>query len=371
VSADAVTAGFFDTPTIIVEEDRVLRLVQVVLDPHAPPDRVAAYADYMAHDLDLHVWCDELRVRLKGLYPADVRLVTTPEELRHELPAAHVVILESLNIGAPELDLAPRLRWVQTFGTSLNHVDQEACARRHVTVRTVRRRANTAVAEHTMMLMLALSRRLTLINGLVSPNRLAAAGLPPRSYDTRYTPGANFGRIPGLRALSGSTLGLLGFGEIGWEVAACARAFGMNVLYHRRSRLAPEAERKAQVTYSSFDELFARSDYVSIHVPSGPATRDLVDASALRRMKRGAFLINTSRASVVNREALLDALANGPIAAAALDVLYEEPLADDDPLLRCENVILTPHVAGGSRMNGLADMEEMLVGIAAHFRSDA
>lgn len=355
-------------PTVIVEEDRVLRLVQVVLDPHAPPDRVAAYADYMAHDVDLHVWCDALRVRLSGLYPADVRLVTTAEELRHELPAAHVAIVESLNIGAAELELAPRLRWVQTFGTSANHIDEDACAKRGVTVRTVRRRANRAVAEHTMMLMLALSRRLPLINGLVSPDRLAAAGFSPRSYDTRYTPGANFGRIPGLRALSGSTLGLLGFGEIGSEVAACGRAFGMNVLYHRRSRLAPQAEQKAQVTYSSFDELFARSDYLSIHVPSGPATRDLVDASALSRMKRGAFLINTSRAAVVNRQALLDALANGPMAAAGFDVLYEEPLADDDPLLRYENVILTPHVAGGSRMNGLSDMEDMLVGIAHAFQ---
>jgi phosphoglycerate dehydrogenase-like enzyme len=98
-------------------------------------------------------------------------------------------------------------------------------------------------------------------------------------------------------------------------------------------------------------------------VPSSAQTRDLVDAAALRRMKSGAFLINTSRAAIVNREALLDAVAGGHLGGVGLDVLYEEPAADDEPLLNYANVIVTPHLAGASRMNGLADLQDMLISI--------
>ena len=350
-------------PTLVVEEDRVLRLVQIVLDPGTPAERTSAYADYMAHDVDLIAWCDALRARIPGLYPAHVRLVTNADELQRELPSADVVIIESLELGARELAAARKLKWVQTFGAFALHIDERACRARNLPVHTVRRRTNKVVAEHTMMLMLALAKRLPLINGLITPGRLVAAGFGSRPYDTRHTPGANFARIPGLRALAGSILGLLGFGEIAREVAAMARPFGMELLYHKRARLTPEEEREAGVTYSSFEELFARSDYLSIHVPSSAETRDLVDAAALRRMKCGAFLVNTSRAAIVNQQALLDAIASGHLGGVGLDVLYEEPAANDEPLLRYQNVILTPHVAGASRMNGLADLQDMLIGI--------
>lgn len=350
-------------PTLIVEEDRVLRLVQIVLDPSTPAERTAAYVDYMAHDVDLIAWRDALRARIPGLYPADVRLVANADELQRELPSADVVIVESLDLGERELAAALKLKWVQTFGARAAHIDERACRARSLPVRTVRRRTNRVVAEHTMMLMLALAKRFPLINGLVTPERLVAAGFESRPYGTRHTPGANFGRIPGLRALADSTLGLLGFGEIARDVAAMARPFGMEILYHKRARLTPEEEREAGVTYSSFEKIFARSDYLSIHVPSSAETRDLVDAAALGRMKRGASLINTSRAAIVNRQALLDAVASGHLGGVGLDVLYEEPAANDEPLLRHQNVILTPHVAGASRMNGLADMQDMLIGI--------
>lgn len=350
-------------PTLVVEEDRTLRLVQIVLDPGTPAERTSAYADYMAHDVDLIAWRDALRARIPGLYPADVRLVTNADELQRELPSADVVIVESLELGARELAAAPKLKWVQTFGAFAPHIDELACRARSLPVHTVRRRTNRAVAEHTMMLMLALAKRLPLVNGLVTPERLAAAGFGSRPYDTRHAPGANFARIPGLRALAGSTLGILGFGEIAREVAAMARPFGMELHYHKRARLTPREEREAGVAYSSFEELFARADYLSIHVPFSAETRDLVDAAALRRMKRGAFLINTSRAAIVNQQALLDAVASGHLGGVGLDVLYEEPAANDEPLLRYDNVILTPHVAGASRMNGLADLQDMLIGI--------
>ncbi len=350
-------------PRVVVEEDRVLRVVQIVLDPSTPVERTTAYADYAAHDADLIAWRDALRDRIPGLYPAEVSLVTSADELHGALPAADVVIVESLEFGARELAAAPKLKWLQTFGAFAPHIDERACLARNLPVHTVRRRTNRVVAEHTIMLMLALAKRLPLINGLVTPERLITAGFESRPYNTRHTPGANFGRIPDLRTLAGATLGLLGFGEIAREVAVMARAFGMEMLYHKRTRLTAEDERSAGVTYCAFDALFARSDYLSVHVPSTSGTRDLVDETALARMKPGAFLINTSRAEIVNRQALLDAVTSGHLAGVGLDVLHDEPAAEDEPLLRYPNVIVTPHCAGASRVNGWADMEDMLIEI--------
>jgi phosphoglycerate dehydrogenase-like enzyme len=359
-------------PTIVVEEDRVLRLVQVILDPQAPRERCDGFADYMAHDVpDFAGWCRSVREQAPSLYPARVRLISTQEQLRAELPAADVLIVESLEVGRAELALAPRLRLVQQFGHQQSHVDSMACAARNIPVRNLRRRTNLSVAEHTMALMLALAKRMPLITGLVTRKRLAAAGRPFRSFDRSQTANANFGRIEGLGMLRGAELGLLGFGEIGCEVAAMAQAFGMRVSYHRRHRLTVQDEQARGVTYCSFEELFARADFLSVHVPLADETRDLVDAGALSHMKPGAFLINTSRAEIIERGALLAAVTTGTLGGAALDVLYDEPLKDDDPLLASDRVLMTPHLAGGTRLNGLTDMAEMLADIGRAVASAA
>lgn len=351
-------------PTLVVEDDRVLRQLEVLLDPRAAPERVAAYASYVAHDLpDYAVWREGLRARLPGLFPAEVRLVASQEDLQRQLPDADVVVVESLQIGIHELALAPKLALVQNFGMVTENIDTQACAARAISVRTLRRRTNIALAEHTLMFMLCLAKRFALINGLVTTERLRATGIPQSPYDKRHTASANFGRIPGLQSLHGRTLGLLGFGEIGREVAPLARAFGMEVLYNKRTRLPVDMEAAQGVRYCSFDELFERADVLSVHVPLAEPTRHLVNAGALARMRPGSFLINTSRAEIVELQALLGALKSGRLAGAAFDVLYQEPTTDDDPLLRLPNVLLTPHVAGASRWNGLADAEQLLQGI--------
>lgn len=352
-------------PVVVVEDDRVLRQLQVILDPRASEERTAAYASYVAHDLaDWYGWRDALRATIPALFPADVRLVSTQEEFEAQLPEADVAVVEGLAVGASQLALAPRLRLVQNFGVVTENIDTVACAARGIPVRTLRRRTNIALAEHTLMFMLNLAKRFALVNRLVTPERLQRAGIPQRPYDKRHTASANFGRIPGLQVLHGRTLGLLGFGEIGREVAPLARAFGMQVLYHKRSPLEAESEQALGVACRSFDELFAQSDFLSVHVPLGPQTRGLVDAAALQRLRPGSFLVNTARAEIVDRDALLAALRSGHLAGAAFDVLYQEPDTEDDPLLRIDNVLLTPHTAGASRLNGLADAEDMLRGIA-------
>jgi phosphoglycerate dehydrogenase-like enzyme len=355
---------------LVVEEDRVLRLIQVILDPSASAERVSAYADYNSTDLpDFDAWLAALRAMVPELYPAQIQLVGSQEELLEHLPSSDVAIVESLRIGEPELAVAPKLALVQNFGMLTENVDAAACRSRSIPVRTLRRRTNIAMGEHTMMLILALAKRLTLINGLVTLDRLAAAVLPFRPYDSRHTAKANFGRIPNLRTLHGATLGLLGFGEIGREVAMRARAFGMKVLYHKRHRLDAAEETSLGVTYSLFDGLFACSDYVSVHVPLSAETKDLVDHAALVRMKPGAYLVNTSRAEIVNHDALVALLESGHLGGAGFDVLYQEPAREDEPLLRFGNVILTPHLGGASRLNGLDDAREMLLGIHSGLQS--
>jgi phosphoglycerate dehydrogenase-like enzyme len=351
-------------PVLVVEDDKVLRQVQVILDPTTPPERVAAFADFVSHDVpDFLGWREGLRARLPGLFPSAVRLVSDTDALRCALPDAQVAIVESLPIGARELALAPRLAVVQHFGTVTDAIDAAACTARGLPVLTLRRRTNLSLAEHTLMFLLTLARRFPLVSGRVTPQRLARAGLAVRPYDTRHTAGANFGRVPDLRMLHGRKLSLLGLGEIGREVALLAGAFRMEVAYHTRRPLAADIERRLGVRRCGQEELFERAEFLSVHVPFSEATRGLVDHDRIRRMPRGGYLVNTARAAVVDREALLAALADGHLAGAALDVLYDEPDTEDDPLLAMSNVILTPHLAGASRMNGLADAEDMLRGI--------
>jgi phosphoglycerate dehydrogenase-like enzyme len=268
-------------------------------------------------------------------------------------------VVESLSIGEAELALAPGLKFIHKFGTRADNVDRVACARRGIAVKTQRRRTNIAVAEHTLALILGLAKQLHRLAGRVTVERLHEIGYEYRNYDTRHTGANNYGRVGGLRVIHGMTLGLLGMGEIAREVAPLARAFGLKLQYHRRNRLPAAEETALGVTYCSWDELFVTSDILSIHVPLETATRGLVGADALAKIKPGAWLINTSRADIVDHDALVAALQSGRLGALAADVHYQEPVAADEALLKFENVLLTPHFAGGPRQTLLVDIEEI------------
>src|SRR5439155_923256 len=141
-------------------------------------------------------------------------------------------------------------------------------------------------------------------------------------------------------------LGIIGFGEIGREIALRGTAFGMRVLYHQRTR-APEAEeREAKATYVPLATLLAESDWIAPQVPTSPATRDLLGRAELTQLKPGACIVNVANAPIINRDALLEALRAGRLGGVALDVHYQEPVPDDDELLSFDNVILTPRMAG-------------------------
>lgn len=354
-------------PVLVVENDPALRLLTILLDPDVAQDRRTAFADYVAHDVpDFEGWIAAARARAPGLVPARLISVSDQEGLRAALPEADGVVVEELAIGPEELDAAPRLRFVQKFGMVLRNIDAAACAAADVPVLTQRRLTNVAVAEHVLAMLMALAKQLNRIGGRVTVPQLDEAGFPYEPYDTRHTPNANYGRVGGLRTLLGATLGLVGLGEIGREMARLGRGLGLEVLYFQRRRLGADEERQLGVTYATFDDLLARCDYVSLHVPKEVV--DLVDAAAFSRMRPGAILLNSGRAEAVNKAALIEALGSGRLGGAGFDVHHKEPVPSDEPLLAFDNVLLTPHLAGGSRRNGLADASAMAVAMAEALR---
>jgi phosphoglycerate dehydrogenase-like enzyme len=353
-----------DTPLLVVENDVWARLIGVVLDPATTRERRDAFADFMSPDLDdFDGWCDEVRKAAGSLYPSTVRLVDSQAELANHLEAAEAVVVESLRIGAEELATAPSLKVVHKYGMLLRNIDAVACAERGVKVLAIRRRANIATAEHAFALMLSLARRLDL-NGLVSVDQLPPSRLPYRPFDRRHTPGANWGRFPGTRTLNGNTIGIIGLGEIGREIAVRAAAFGMKVLYFQRTQLSSAVEKELTASYRSVEALLAESDWVIPQLPLDSSTQGFIDRERMALMKRGACIVNVSRPEVIDRGALLEALRSGRLGGLAMDGLYEEPGRSDDGLLSFHNVVLTPHMAASPRTNGLQDIADMIKAIA-------
>lgn len=224
------------------------------------------------------------------------------------------------------LDAAPRCCIVSRYGIGLDNIPVDHATQLGIVVTNVPDFCLDEVAEHTLALIMACGRRIV-----------------PHVAATRQGIW-NQQLAPGMPRLRGQTLGLVGYGNIAQAVAQRARALGMEIIAYT-PRLASDALAPWGRATNDLNELLAVADYVSLHLPLTPATRGLIDANALRRMKPTAYLINTSRGAIVDENALLAALDQGQIAGAALDVMSSEPPAPDHPLLRHERVIATPHVA--------------------------
>jgi phosphoglycerate dehydrogenase-like enzyme len=354
-------------PTILIEEDHFLKIVPVILDPATPPAHQQAVADFFAHDVpDFPAWCAQLRARLPGLYPARVAWAATQADLVDRLVDADGVIVESLVIDRAALHGAKRLKVAHKFGGLASNIDQEACAERGIDVVILPRRVNVAVAEQCFALMLALAKRICTLDGLVERGRLEKAGYSIRPRAPAFIGYSNFARVTGLRTLDGATLGIVGLGEIGREIARRAAAFGMHTLYFQRRRLDAAVEAAFGARHAALDELMAQSDYIVLQLPLNESTRGIIDAPALRGVKPGAILVNCARAELIDRAALVEALDAGRLGGLGLDVGYAEPADPDDPLLRWRgsgNVILTPHTAVGARENAQSDLERLCVNL--------
>lgn len=350
---------------LVVEDDRFLRVLGIVLDPGTSPERTAAYADFFAHDMpDFGGYCQRVRTQVGELFPRDVRLVETQDELPAALPGSCALVVESLRVGRDELLAGSALRVVQKFGLKPRNIDTAACADRGIKVLTLRRRANIACAELAIALMLTLAKKLHRLAGRISVDDLSAIGYAFKPFDRRYTPNSNWARISGLRTLNGATLGIIGLGEIGREIAIRAAAFGMRILYHQRTPLPAAEEHEVHATYAPLETLLAQSDWVVPQLPGGPATRGFIGRAQFAQMKPGAFLVNIARADIVDRSALIEALRSGQLGGFALDPLYEAPGRRDDELLGFANVVLTPHIAAQPRFNALEDLAELMQGLS-------
>ncbi len=261
----------------------------------------------------------------------DERPIPRNELLTRIREADALLCMRDDQITAEVLAAAPRLAIICTASVGADHIDLRAAAARGILVCNAPSAAD-AVADLTLALLLACARHLVEADLFVKTRRW--------QY---WHPDLYLGND-----LRGSTLGIIGLGQIGLQVAHRATGFSMRILYADSHRHL-DAERSLRVQYGRFEDVLREADFVTLHVPLLPSTRGLIGETQLRLMKPTAYLINTARGPVVEHQALIRALTEGWIAGAGLDVFVEEPLASDDPLLSLPNVVLSPHIGANTR----------------------
>ncbi|MEW5945239.1 MAG: 2-hydroxyacid dehydrogenase [bacterium] len=228
---------------------------------------------------------------------------------------------------------AKKARLIQQPSVGYQHIAVEACARAGIPVANTAGANDIAVAEHTVMLALALMKRVRYADQQTHAGRWA-------QDEMIWT--------KGVFEIHGKTFGIVGMGRIGREVARRLEPFGVKKLYYDVARLDEETEKSLNVAYKPLEDLLRASDVVSIHVPLTEETNGMINAGRLKMMKSSAVLINVARGEVVDEHALAEALKGKRLAGAGIDVFRAEPIAADNPLLGIENAILTPHIAGAT-----------------------
>jgi len=263
-------------------------------------------------------------------FRADLRyhdsLPDSPETLIERIGDAPYVINIRSSVGFPAdvLEKLPNLKLLSLWGTGTDHVDLEAAERLGVTVANTPGVSAIAMAEHTLALMLAVARDIPRIDAKTR------RGAWPRGF---------------VQQLHGKTLGVIGLGAIGQQTARIARGMGMKVIgWTRHANILVAQELDIELV--SLDDLYRRADVVSLHIRQTPETLDFIGEREFELMKAGAIFINTARGPLVDEAALVKALESGKLAGAGLDVYCREPLPEDDPLTRLNNVVLTPHSGG-------------------------
>jgi glycerate dehydrogenase len=263
---------------------------------------------------------------LKDLGECRIYDRTAPHELLERISQAQIVLTNKVPLDRAIIEKSPELKYIGVLATGFNIVDVQAAKERGIPVCNVPGYGTASVAQAVFALLLELT------NAAGGHSVSVKEGQWTRSSDFCYT-------LSPQIELAGLTLGIVGYGRIGQAVAAIARGFGMKVIAFNRSAVKDGAQ---QV---SLDELFQHSDVISLHCPLTPETKELVNAGRIEKMKRSAFLINTSRGPLIDEKALSEALNSGRIRGAGLDVLSMEPPPADYPLLKAKNCIITPHIA--------------------------
>ena len=270
-------------------------------------------------DIDLHV--------LDRFGEVVYHPLSKPEELIERLTGADAMICNKTNVTAEIMAACPTLKYIGLWATGYNNIDVDYASKHGVTVCNAGEYSTNAVAQHTFALILEL---------FSSISRFVTF-----TADGGWQRSASFSSfVFPQNEVYGKTIGIIGYGSIGKAVAKIALAFGMKVLVNTRT---PQID--PNVTFVSFDELLENSDIVTLHCPLTPQTTHIMNESAFKKMKKSAFLINTSRGGTIDEAALRAALENGDIAGAGIDVLTTEPMSMTTPLAGAPNIVITPHVA--------------------------
>lgn len=256
-------------------------------------------------------------------------------QAKHRAAADATVLLTMWGaVDAATIAAAPQARLIQKLGVGTDKIDTVAAGQRGIVVLKAAGVNADAVAELTVLLILAVGRNLGRAMAAARTGQVAKEALRAESFQ-----------------LLGKTVGLLGLGHIGLAVARRLAGFGVTLIYHDLRRASPEAEASVPIRYAEADEVITSSDVISLHLPRTPATDNLIGEDVLARVKPGLILVNTARGSLVDERALAKAIADGRVLGAGLDVTAEEPLPVTSALHGLDRVVLTPHVGGAVANN--------------------
>jgi glycerate dehydrogenase len=266
-----------------------------------------------------------------------------PEEAAERATGAEILLTNKTIVSKELIYSIAGLKYIGVLATGFNVVDVTAAKDRGVVVTNVPAYSTPFVAQHTFALILELCNRIGLHDESV------------KNREWQNSKDFSYWKSP-LIELAGKTLGIIGLGKIGSAVADIALSFGMKVIAVHKH---PERDKKAGIEFVSMDHLCAESDFISLHCPLNAENKGFIDTSFINKMKPSAFLINTSRGALINEGDFANALNNGKIAGAAVDVLSMEPPSPSNPLLGAKNIIITPHIAWASK-----DARQRLLSIA-------
>ena len=252
---------------------------------------------------------------------------TLAEQITERCKHAEIILTNKVPVSAATIEAAKNLKLICVTATGFNIVDVDAASKRNIPVCNVPDYGTSSVAQHTFALILELANRIGTNSSAVRE------GDWERSGDFCFSKGR-------ITELQGKTIGIVGLGKIGAQVARLAAAFEMRVIYYSQTKKANDI-----ATYAELEEVFSQSDVVSLHCPLTRNNNQFVNQNLLSKMRPSAWIINTSRGQLINENDLADALNTDRIAAAALDVLSVEPPPSTNPLLRAKNCVITPHTA--------------------------
>lgn len=273
---------------------------------------------------------------------------TTEDEVAERIKDADVVMTNIIPLNRQQIEGAPHLKYIGVMATGYDRIDLDTAREQGIVVTHSPDYSSQSVAQLTMAFMLNFASQLEVLNRKVQ----AGDWIGKRNISYRELP---------LMDLENKTLGLIGFGNIAKKVCLFAQAFGMKVIVTNRSSIE---EGKFGVEQVELDQLLRESDFISLHVPIAAETEHLIDDKAFDKMKPSAYLINTSRGALVKESALIDAVKNGKIAGAGLDVLEQEPMKDRS-ILGIDNIYITPHMGAAAKESRMRLMDIVVENVQA------